>query len=124
VGDMGHQHRYLVDSNLDEKLNTLRTPDRQLCSKASAEGVATPTPCSLPEVNQELFGGPRWKALAAKCAQTQRLLWGRTSTKNPSIAMCVRRRTDRRRHCPTRFRQTFDAFSDHGKLPPHPYRKR
>src|SRR6266481_495719 len=29
---------------------------------------------------QELFGGPRWKALAAKGAQTQRLLWASTST--------------------------------------------
>jgi len=33
---------------------------------------------------QELFGGPRWKALAAKGAQTQRLLWASTSTKNPN----------------------------------------
>src|SRR4029077_2933895 len=32
---------------------------------------------------QELFGGARWKALAAKGAQTQRLLWASTSTKNP-----------------------------------------
>ncbi len=32
---------------------------------------------------QELFSGPRWKALAAKGAQTQRLLWASTSTKNP-----------------------------------------
>jgi transaldolase / glucose-6-phosphate isomerase len=31
----------------------------------------------------ELFSGPRWKALADQGAQTQRLLWASTSTKNP-----------------------------------------
>jgi len=31
-----------------------------------------------------LFSGPRWEALAAKGARTQRLLWASTSTKNPS----------------------------------------
>ena len=48
---------------------------------------------------QELFGGARWKALAAKGAQTQRLLWASTSTKNPEVSRrALRRRTDRRRH--------------------------
>jgi transaldolase / glucose-6-phosphate isomerase len=31
---------------------------------------------------QELFGSPRWRALAARGAQTQRLLWASTGTKN------------------------------------------
>jgi transaldolase/glucose-6-phosphate isomerase len=30
----------------------------------------------------ELFGGPRWRALAVRGAQTQRLLWASTGTKN------------------------------------------
>ena len=33
---------------------------------------------------QELFGSPRWRALAARGAQTQRLLWASTGTKNAS----------------------------------------
>ena len=33
---------------------------------------------------QELFSGPRWQALAGQGAQTQRLLWASTSTKNPN----------------------------------------
>ena len=33
---------------------------------------------------QELFSGPRWQALAGRGAQTQRLLWASTGTKNPS----------------------------------------
>jgi transaldolase/glucose-6-phosphate isomerase len=32
---------------------------------------------------QEIFAGPRWQALAARGAQTQRLLWASTGTKNP-----------------------------------------
>jgi transaldolase/glucose-6-phosphate isomerase len=33
---------------------------------------------------QELFSAPRWQALAEKGAQTQRLLWASTGTKNPA----------------------------------------
>ena len=33
---------------------------------------------------QAIFGSDRWKALAAKGAQTQRVLWASTSTKNPA----------------------------------------
>jgi transaldolase/glucose-6-phosphate isomerase len=33
-----------------------------------------------------LFGGPRWKALAAKGARPQRLLWASTGTKNPAYS--------------------------------------
>jgi transaldolase/glucose-6-phosphate isomerase len=33
---------------------------------------------------QELFSGPRWQALASHGAQTQRLLWASTGTKNPN----------------------------------------
>jgi transaldolase len=33
---------------------------------------------------KELFRGPRWLALAAKGARTQRVLWASTSTKNPN----------------------------------------
>jgi len=35
---------------------------------------------------EELFSTSRWKALAARGAQTQRLLWASTSTKNPSYS--------------------------------------
>src|SRR5207248_1878232 len=35
---------------------------------------------------KELFRGPRWEALAAKGAHTQRLLWASTSTKDPAYS--------------------------------------
>jgi transaldolase/glucose-6-phosphate isomerase len=66
---------------------------------------------------QELFGGPRWKALAAKGAQTQRLLWASTSTKNPKYRDVIYVEeligADTVDTIPP---ATFDAFRDHGKL--------
>jgi len=65
----------------------------------------------------ELFGSPRWKALAAKGAQTQRLLWASTGTKNPKYrdVLYVEELigADTVDTIPP---ATFDAFRDHGKL--------
>ena len=36
------------------------------------------------DVYEQVFAGPRWEALAAKCARKQRPLWASTSTKNPA----------------------------------------
>ncbi len=66
---------------------------------------------------EELFGGPRWKALAGKGAQTQRLLWASTSTKNPKYRDVIYVEeligADTVDTIPP---ATFDAFRDHGKL--------
>jgi transaldolase / glucose-6-phosphate isomerase len=66
---------------------------------------------------QELFGGARWKPLAAKGGQTQRLLWASTSTKNPKYrdVLYVEELigADTVDTIPP---ATFDAFRDHGKL--------
>jgi len=35
---------------------------------------------------QQIYGGDRWHALAARGAQTQRLLWASTGTKNPNLS--------------------------------------
>jgi len=66
---------------------------------------------------QELYGAPRWKALAAKGAQPQRLLWASTSTKNPKyrdvlyVEELIGAET-----VDTIPPATFDAFREHGKL--------
>ena len=66
---------------------------------------------------EELFGGPRWKALAGKGGQTQRLLWASTSTKNPKYRDVIYVEeligADTVDTIPP---ATFDAFRDHGKL--------
>jgi transaldolase/glucose-6-phosphate isomerase len=66
-----------------------------------------------------LFSGPRWQALAAAGAKTQRLLWASTSTKSPVYkdtmyveALIGRDTVD------TIPPATMDAFRDHGEAIP------
>jgi transaldolase/glucose-6-phosphate isomerase len=65
---------------------------------------------------QELFSGPRWQALAGHAAQTQRLLWASTGTKNPSYRDVVYIEeligSDTVNTIPP---ATFEAFRDHGR---------
>ncbi|MBI4191122.1 MAG: transaldolase [Betaproteobacteria bacterium] len=68
---------------------------------------------------RELFGGARWAALAAKGAQTQRVLWASTGAKNPSYRDVVYVEEligpDTVNTIPP---ATFDAFRDHGRVRP------
>jgi len=65
------------------------------------------------------FGSARWKTLAAEGAQTQRLLWASTSTKNPNyrdvlyVEELIGRNTVNTVPPPT-----LDAFRDHGQIRP------
>jgi transaldolase / glucose-6-phosphate isomerase len=63
----------------------------------------------------EIFGSDRWRNLAAKGAQTQRVLWASTSTKNPAYSdvMYVEELIgpDTVDTIPP---ATFDAYRDHG----------
>jgi transaldolase/glucose-6-phosphate isomerase len=65
---------------------------------------------------KELFSGSRWDALAEQGAQTQRVLWASTSTKNPSYRDVIYVEeligADTVNTIPP---ATFDAFRDHGK---------
>jgi len=66
---------------------------------------------------QEIYSTDRWKALAAKGAQTQRVLWASTSTKNPNYRDVIYVEEmigkDTVNTIPP---ATFDAFRDHGQL--------
>jgi transaldolase/glucose-6-phosphate isomerase len=109
----------LVDSKIDEKLKTT-ADDRQKTLLESIRGkIAIANARLTYKKYQELFGGPRWKALAAKGAQTQRLLWASTSTKNPKYRDVIYVEeligADTVDTIPP---ATFDAFRDHGKLRP------
>ncbi len=63
-----------------------------------------------------IFSGPRWQALAAKGAQTQRVLWASTGTKNPQyrdvlyVEELIGRDTIN-----TMPPATMEAFREHGK---------
>jgi len=64
---------------------------------------------------RELFGSERWRALARSGAQTQRVLWASTGTKNPDYRDVVYVEEligpDTVNTIPP---ATFDAFRDHG----------
>lgn len=107
----------LVDSTIDTKLKA-ETDDGKKALLESLRGkVAIANARRTYAKYQELFGGPRWKALAAKGGQTQRLLWASTSTKNPKYrdVLYVEELigADTVDTIPP---ATFDAFRDHGKL--------
>ena len=109
----------LIDGQIDAKLKTV-TDANQRTLLSSVEGKIAIANAKLTyRKYQELFGGPRWKALAAKGAQTQRLLWASTSTKNPKYrdVLYVEELigADTVDTIPP---ATFDAFRDHGKLRP------
>jgi transaldolase / glucose-6-phosphate isomerase len=106
----------LVDSKVEEKLKSATSDAKALLS--SIEGKIAIANAKLTyKKYQELFSGPRWNALAAKGAQTQRLLWASTSTKNPKYrdVLYVEELIgpDTVDTIPP---ATFDAFRDHGKL--------
>jgi transaldolase/glucose-6-phosphate isomerase len=109
----------LVDSKVDEKLKTATDLAQKTLLESLHGKVAIANARLTYKKYQELFGGPRWKALAAKGAQTQRLLWASTSTKNPKYRDVVYVEeligADTVDTIPP---ATFDAFRDHGKVRP------
>src|SRR5437773_2115120 len=72
----------MVDALLEEKLKAAPGAD-----KARLEGlmgkVAIANAKLAYQSYKKIHAGPRWAALAAKNAQTQRVLWASTGTKNP-----------------------------------------
>ncbi len=107
----------LIDGQIEAKLKTV-TDAKQRELLTSIEGKVAIANAKLTyKKYQELFGGARWNALAAKGAQPQRLLWASTSTKNPKYrdVLYVEELigADTVDTIPP---ATFDAFRDHGKL--------
>jgi transaldolase/glucose-6-phosphate isomerase len=109
----------LVDSKIDAMLKTETDTSKKALLESLQGKVAIANARRTYAKYQELFGGARWKALAAKGAQTQRLLWASTSTKNPKYRDVIYVEeligADTVDTIPP---ATFDAFRDHGKLRP------
>ena len=106
-----------VDAIIDAKLKASKDAGEQEQLKSIQGKVAIANGKQTYEKYQEIFGTDRWKALAAKGAQTQRVLWASTSTKNPAYrdVLYVEELIgpDTVDTIPP---ATFDAFRDHGKL--------
>ena len=106
----------LVDSKVDELQKTASGTKKDLLESARGK-IAIANAKLTYRKYEELFGGPRWKTLAGKGAQTQRLLWASTSTKNPKYRDVIYVEeligADTVDTIPP---ATFDAFREHGKL--------
>ncbi len=107
----------LVDSMLNEKLKATNDAQEQALLKSLLGKVAIANGKLTYQRYERIFSGPRWEALASKGAQTQRVLWASTSTKNPAYrdVMYVEELIgpDTVNTMPP---ATIDAFRDHGKL--------
>jgi len=108
-----------VDAVIDAKLKVSKDAREQEQLKSLHGKVAIANGKQTYEKYQAIFSTDRWKALAAKGAQTQRVLWASTSTKNPAYrdVLYVEELIgpDTVDTIPP---ATFDAFRDHGKLRP------
>jgi transaldolase / glucose-6-phosphate isomerase len=107
----------LVDSKVTELLKTTTDPAKQALLKSILGKVAIANGKLTYQRYQHIFSGPRWHALALKGAQTQRVLWASTSTKNPNYRDVIYVEEligpDTVNTMPP---ATLDAFRDHGKL--------
>ena len=109
----------LADSLIDEKLKSASDAGQKTLLNGLKGKVAIANAKVTYRKYQELFSGPRWNALKVKGAQTQRLLWASTSTKNKAYRDVIYVEeligADTVDTIPP---ATFDAFRDHGKLRP------
>ena len=106
----------LVDSTIEERLKTSTRADAQLLDSLRGK-VAIANAKQAYRYYQKMIETPRWKTLAARGAQTQRLLWASTSTKNPKYRDVLYIEEligpDTVNTIPP---ATMDAFRDHGVL--------
>jgi len=109
----------LIDSMLDQKLKSTSDPNQQALLKSLLGKVAIANGKLTYQRYQKIFSGPNWDKLAAKGAQTQRVLWASTSTKNPNYrdVMYVEELIgpDTVDTIPP---ATIDAFRQHGRVRP------
>src|SRR3954467_8754947 len=76
----------LVDEALDKRIAaTSDAADKQKLAALKGK-VAIANAKLAYQAYQRIFGDERWQRLAQKGAQTQRLLWASTGTKNPSYS--------------------------------------
>jgi transaldolase/glucose-6-phosphate isomerase len=109
----------LVDARAASRLEATTDPGEQALLQRIMGRVAIANAKLTYQRYREIFSGPRWQALADRGAQTQRVLWASTSTKNPAYrdVLYVEELIgpDTVNTIPP---ATFDAFRDHGRLRP------
>ncbi|HLK18486.1 MAG TPA: bifunctional transaldolase/phosoglucose isomerase [Bryobacteraceae bacterium] len=106
----------MVDSMLKAKIKASSDPKEQALLKSLTGKVAIANAKLVYQLYKEIYSSAEWADLAKKNAQTQRLLWASTSTKDPSYSDVLYVEEligpDTVDTIPP---ATFDAFRDHGK---------
>jgi len=104
-----------VDNLLTARLKTCSNADQRSLLESILGRIAIANGKLTYQRYREIFCSPRWKALAAKGAQTQRVLWASTGAKNPSYSDVLYVEEligpDTVNTMPP---LTLDAFRDHG----------
>jgi transaldolase/glucose-6-phosphate isomerase len=107
----------LADSIISARLKNASSPQEKKLLEGLLGKLAVANAKQAYRNYEELISKPRWKALAAHGAQTQRLLWASTSTKNPSYSDVLYVDDligpDTVNTMPP---ATMDAFRDHGHV--------
>jgi transaldolase/glucose-6-phosphate isomerase len=105
----------MVDAIVKAKLKTEPDPKGQALLRSVLGKVAIANGKLTYQRYKEIFSGPNWNELKKKNAQTQRVLWASTSTKDPSypdvLYVDELIGPDTVNTIPP---ATFDAFRDHG----------
>ncbi len=105
----------LIDSQLAARIKTAKTPAEAAALRGLQGKVAIANAKMAYQFYKRIFSGPRWKTLADRGAQTQRVLWASTSTKNPAYSDVLYVDDligpDTVNTIPP---ATFDAFREHG----------
>ncbi len=105
----------LVDSRIDERLKSASPSEAALLQSLRGH-VAIANAKLAYQSYKKIFSGPKWEALLARGARTQRVLWASTSTKDPKYrdVLYVEELIgpDTVNTIPP---ATMDAFRDHGK---------
>ncbi|HTS10759.1 MAG TPA: bifunctional transaldolase/phosoglucose isomerase [Candidatus Limnocylindrales bacterium] len=106
----------LIDSQIAAHIKSSQDAKQQEGLRALQGKVAIANGKLTYQRYKQLFGGPRWKPLADRGAQTQRVLWASTSTKNPAYSDVLYVEEligpDTVNTIPP---ATYDAFRNHGR---------
>lgn len=109
----------LIDNEISARIKSARAPAEAAALRNLQGKVAIANAKMAYQFYKRTFNGPRWKALADRGAQTQRVLWASTSTKNPAYSDVLYVDdligSDTVNTIPP---ATFDAFRDHGHPAP------
>ncbi|MEP6925258.1 MAG: transaldolase [Pyrinomonadaceae bacterium] len=107
----------LVDKEIEEKLTASNSDEEKALLQSLLGKVAVANAKMAYQIYEKVFSGDRWEKLANKGAQTQRVLWASTGTKNSNYSDVLYIEEligkDTVNTIPP---ATWDAFRDHGKL--------